>query len=54
MFRMTKDPKFLQEAQAIHAQAGPLYHNPVIGWSNPLQVCYCSAIIGNIPGRSVH
>jgi hypothetical protein len=38
MYRMTKDPKFLQTAQALHAQAGALYHNPVIGWSNPIQV----------------
>lgn len=38
MYRMTNDPKFVATAQATHAQAGALFHNPVIGWSNPIQV----------------
>ena len=43
MFRMTNDPKYVATAQAVHAQAGPLFHNPVIGWSNPVQVRSCNA-----------
>lgn len=38
MYKMTTDKTYLFRAQALHAQSGALYHNPVIGWSNPLQV----------------
>lgn len=52
MFRMTEDPKYVATAQAVHAQAGALYHNPVLGWANPLQVRGCALSCDRVPGGS--
>ena len=50
MYRMTEDPKYVATAQAVHAQAGALYHNPVLGWANPLQVRGCARWCGCVRG----